>query len=145
MSGRNAPTVTPASGVRLDKWLWASRLFKTRSLAAEAVTKGQVRLNGQLTKPSRDLKPDDQLTLRRPGYEQTLVVVGLSDVRRPAPEAQLLYTEPEESKAAARQASQARRLGVEPALALDHGRPTKRDRRQLAEWNRWSASAPEDT
>ena len=144
MTNTNGPAAAVTAIVRLDKWLWAARLFKTRGLAAEAVTKGQVRLNGQPTKPAREVKAEDRLTIRRPGYEQTLIVQKLSDVRRPAPEAQLLYTEPEESKAAALQAAQSRRLGVEPALTQDHGRPTKRDRRQLAEWNRWSASAPKN-
>jgi ribosome-associated heat shock protein Hsp15 len=129
------------AGVRLDKWLWAARLFKTRSLAAEAVAKGQVRVQGQPAKPSRDLKPGDILTLRRQGFEQTLTVRALSDARRPAPEAQLLYTESEDSKAAALRFAQARKQGIEPALSLEQGRPTKRDRRQLADWQRWSVSA----
>jgi ribosome-associated heat shock protein Hsp15 len=135
------PQSSAEPGVRLDKWLWAARLFKTRSLAAEAVSKGQVRVQGLPAKPSRDLKPGDTLTIRRQGVEQTLTVRALSDVRRPAPEAQLLYEESEDSKAAALRLAQARKQGIEPALSLEQGRPTKRDRRQLADWQRWSASA----
>jgi ribosome-associated heat shock protein Hsp15 len=130
-----------APGVRLDKWLWASRLFKTRGLAAEAVSKGHVRVQGLLAKPSRELKVGDQLTIRRTGFEQTMVVLGLNDLRRPAPEAQLLYRESEDSKAAALSTAMARKQGIEPALSLEQGRPTKRDRRQLVHWQRWSASA----
>lgn len=127
--------------VRLDKWLWAARLFKTRALAAEAVERDRVLVNGQPAKPGRSLKPGDRLALRQPGVVRELVVRGLSRVRGPAPQAQALYEETAESLAARARAAEARRLAPEPAAAIEQGRPTKRDRRQLADWQRWSASA----
>jgi ribosome-associated heat shock protein Hsp15 len=126
--------------VRLDKWLWASRLFKTRALAAEDADLGRIDVNGQPAKASREVRPGDRMTLRRTGWRMELIVRGLSLVRGPAPVAQLLYEETPESVAARAAASERRKQGVEPADAQAHGRPTKRDRRQLADWNRWSAS-----
>lgn len=126
--------------IRLDKWLWAARLFKTRSLAAEEVTHGRVRVNGHPAKPSRDVKPGDRIAIRQGAVERVIDVVGLSAQRGPAPVAQALYAETAESVEARRVASEARRLGTEPALAIEQGRPTKRDRRQLGDWQRWSAS-----
>jgi ribosome-associated heat shock protein Hsp15 len=127
--------------VRLDKWLWAARLFKTRSLAAEAIERGRVTVNGQAAKPARALRPGDRLQLRQGPLQRELVVRGLSQVRGPAPQAQQLYEETPESLAARQRAAEQRRLGAEPALAIEQGRPTKRDRRRLADWQRWSASA----
>ena len=129
------------SPIRLDKWLWAARFFKTRSLAADAIGKHRVDVNGQPAKPSRDLRVGDRLTLREPGLPPREVEVrGLSEVRGPAPLAQQLYADTEASLQARAQAREQRRQGVEPALAIEQGRPTKRDRRQLADWERWSAS-----
>ena len=133
----------PAEGVRLDKWLWAARLFKTRSLAAEATAAGRVRVNGIVAKASRELRLGDELALRETGFERVLHVRGLSAVRGPAPVAQTLYEETPQSQQARQRAAEARRLGVEPALAQQQGRPTKRDRRDLAQWQRWSASLDE--
>lgn len=130
----------PAEGVRLDKWLWAARLFKTRSLAAEAAAAGRVRVNGIVAKASRELRVGDELALRETGFERVLHVRGLSSVRGPAPVAQTLYEETAQSLQARQRAAEARRHGVEPALAQLQGRPTKRDRRDLAQWQRWSAS-----
>jgi ribosome-associated heat shock protein Hsp15 len=127
-------------GVRLDKWLWAARFFKTRSLAAEAVAAGRVRVNGIVAKASRELRVGDELALRETGFERVLRVRGLSSVRGPAPVAQALYEETPQSLEARQRAAEARRQGVEPALAQQQGRPTKRDRRDLAHWQRWSAS-----
>lgn len=130
-----------AHPVRLDKWLWAARFFKTRSVAVDAINKNRVDVNGQPAKPSRDLRAGDRLTLREPGLPpRELQVCGLSEIRGPATIAQQLYAETPESLQAREQARDARRQGVEPAQTLEHGRPTKRARRQLAEWNRWSAS-----
>lgn len=127
--------------VRLDKWLWAARFYKTRALAVEAIGKNRVDVNGQPAKPSRELRPGDEVTLREPGHPaRTVEVKGLSDLRGPAPVAQQLYAETPASVAAREAAKVARQQGVEPAQAIEHGRPTKRDRRQLADWNRWSAS-----
>jgi ribosome-associated heat shock protein Hsp15 len=131
-----------AHPVRLDKWLWAARFFKTRALAVEAIGKNRVEVNGQAAKPSRDLRLADRVTLREPGFPPREVqVLGLSEIRGPAPVAQQLYADTAASLAAREAAKEARKQGVEPAQSLEHGRPTKRDRRQLAEWNRWSASA----
>lgn len=137
------PDPTPLERLRLDKWLWAARLFKTRSLAAEEIGKGRITVNGQSAKAARELRPGDRLEVRQGIVVRELVVLGLSAVRGPAPVAQLLYEETAASKAAREKAAAERRLGVEPADALLQGRPTKRDRRQLADWNRWSASADE--
>lgn len=129
--------------VRLDKWLWAARLFKTRALAAEEIGLGRVQVNGQPAKASREIRPGDRLEIRQAGTVRTVVVRGLSLIRGPAPVAQALYEETPESLEGRRQAAERRRLGVEPALTQAHGRPTKRDRRDLgkaADWQRWSAS-----
>lgn len=147
MTRRPAEDADPADdgaggdAVRLDKWLWAARLFKTRALAAEAVERERVLVNGQPAKPGRSVKPGDRLALRQPGFVRELVVRGLSRIRGPAPQAQTLYEETAESVAARARAAEARRLAPEPAAAIEQGRPTKRDRRQLADWQRWSASA----
>jgi ribosome-associated heat shock protein Hsp15 len=135
------PSSIPPDRVRLDKWLWAARLYKTRSLAADEVGKGRVSINGQAAKPARDVRPGDRLEVRQGEISRTLLVIALSQVRGPAPVAQALYEETSESRAAREAAAAQRRMGVEPADTLQQGRPTKRDRRQLADWNRWSASA----
>jgi ribosome-associated heat shock protein Hsp15 len=127
--------------VRLDKWLWAARFYKTRALAAEEIARGRIGVNGQPAKASRELKPGDRIVLRQGPVERTVVLLALSSVRGPAPVAQTLYAETPESIAARLQAAEARRQGVEPAATLEQGRPTKRNRRQLADWQRWSASA----
>jgi ribosome-associated heat shock protein Hsp15 len=131
--------------VRLDKWLWAARFFKTRSLAADEVGRGRVLVNGQVAKASRELRLGDRLEIRgAAGLTRTVDLRGLSAIRGPAPVAQTLYEETPESQEARRAAAERRQLGVEPALAQDHGRPTKRDRRQLGDWQRWSASVDDD-
>jgi len=137
MTDDNAST----TAVRLDKWLWAARFYKTRTLAAEEIAKGRVAVNGQPAKASRELKPDDRVEFRQGAAVRTVVVRALSAVRGPAPVAQALYEETPESLQARQRAAEQRRQGIEPAQAIEHGRPTKRDRRQLAEWERWSASA----
>jgi ribosome-associated heat shock protein Hsp15 len=138
------PPAAPAASMRLDKWLWAARMYKTRSLAADELDKGRIHINGQSAKPSRDVRVGDRLEIRRSGHVQTLDVRGLSAMRGPAPVAQLLYAETPESLAAAQALQQARREGTEPALSQPQGRPTKRDRRQLGDWQRWSASLDDD-
>jgi ribosome-associated heat shock protein Hsp15 len=125
---------------RLDKWLWAARFYKTRSLAADDIDKGRVSVNGQIAKSSRDLRLDDLIELRQGPLRRELRVRGLSGMRGPAPVAQALYEETAESVAARDRAAAQRRMGVEPAQTLEQGRPTKRDRRQLVDWQRWSAS-----
>lgn len=127
--------------MRLDKWLWAARLYKTRSLAADEVSLGRVAVNGLPAKPSREVRAGDQLEIRQGPVHRMLEVRGVSLQRGPAAVAQLLYAETAESLAAREAVAARRRMGVEPADTLADGRPTKRDRRQLAEWNRWSASS----
>jgi len=126
--------------MRLDKWLWAARLYKTRSLAAQDVVRGRVTVNGQPAKAGRDLRVGDRLSLQHPGYRQELSVLKLSLQRGNATLARTMYSESPESLAACERAYQQRRLAPEPAAALTQGRPTKRDRRTLASWQRWSAS-----
>lgn len=128
-----------AAGVRLDKWLWAARFFKTRALAVEEIGKGRVLINGQAAKASRDMKLGDVVKLRQGVVEREVIVRGISHVRGPAPQAQALYEETAESSAAREKAAEARRLAPEPAQTIVQGRPTKQDRRRLADWNRWSA------
>ena len=130
--------------MRLDKWLWAARLCKTRAVAAECIDKGRVRVNGQPAKRSRELHVGDVVALRHGEHGDVgreLQVLGLSHVRGPAPVAQQLYAETAASIAAREAAAKQRAYHAEPAHAIEQGRPTKRDRRELAEWQRWSASA----
>ncbi|MBX3608080.1 MAG: RNA-binding S4 domain-containing protein [Piscinibacter sp.] len=129
------------AGVRLDKWLWAARFFKTRSLAAEEIGKGRVQVNGQQAKASRELRAGDTVALRQGAVPRTVVVRAVGSVRGPAAAAQALYEETADSRAQRERLAEQRRLAAEPALSIEQGRPTKRDRRQLAEWDRWSASA----
>ena len=125
---------------RLDKWLWAARFFKTRSLGADDIGKGRVDVNGQTAKPSRELRVGDTIDLRQGPIVRTVVVREVSEQRGPAPVAQRLFEETPESIERRVRLAQERRANPEPALAIEQGRPTKRDRRQLADWNRWSAS-----
>lgn len=118
------------SGVRVDKWLWAARFFKTRSLASDAVSGGKIRLNGAPTKPAREVKIGDRLDVFNGDTRWEVVVEALSEKRGPASEARLLYAETAES-ITAREAEQARRKFEHEPAAEIHGRPTKRDRRQL--------------
>lgn len=127
--------------IRLDKWLWAARLYKTRALAADEVSMGRVAVNGLSAKPAREVRAGDRLEIRQGPMHRTLEVRGLSAQRGPAAVAQLLYAETADSLAAREAQATRRRMGVEPADTLTDGRPTKRDRRQLAQWNRWSASS----
>jgi ribosome-associated heat shock protein Hsp15 len=117
--------------LRIDKWLWAARFYKTRSLATDEINKGRVQVNGQAAKPSREVKPGDTVALRSGPVLRTVQVLGLSAARGPAPVAQALYAETADSLAARALAAEQRRLAPEPAHAQPDGRPTKRDRRQL--------------
>jgi ribosome-associated heat shock protein Hsp15 len=130
--------------VRLDKWLWAARFYKTRALAAEEIDRGRVSVNDAAAKPGRELRAGDRVALRQGPLQRTVDVLALSNQRGPAPVAQALYRETAESVAARERAAEARRQGVEPANALEQGRPTKRDRRQLSDWQRWSASIDDE-
>lgn len=126
--------------LRLDKWLWAARFYKTRGLAADEIDKGRIEVNQQVAKPSRELKEGDRVLIRQGVVVRTVIVRALSTVRGPAPQAQRLYEETAESIQQRLAQQEARRLGSEPAAAITQGRPTKRDRRHLSDWQRWSAS-----
>ena len=131
--------------LRIDKWLWAARFYKTRSLATEEIDKGRVRINDLEVKPAKEVKVGDTVVLRQGPVTRPLVVRGISDKRGGAPQAQLLYEETEASLSLREQ--QAGQLKLEPANSQEHGRPTKRDRRSIDKVNskswgsRWSASA----
>lgn len=141
---RHPSTPAGPDGVRLDKWLWAARFFKTRSLAADEISKNRVQVNGQVAKASRDVRLGDRIELRQGQVPRTVVVLGVSPQRGSATVAGQLFEETPESVAQREQLAQRHRMAPEPALALEQGRPTKRDRRKLSDWNRWSASADAD-
>ena len=126
---------------RIDKWLWAARFFKTRSIASDEIGKNRVQVNGLDAKASREVKPGDKVHLRQGAVERTVMVLGLSGLRGPAPAAQLLYEETPESIQARQKAAEMHRLAREPALSIEQGRPTKRDRRLIERaWDdRWGA------
>ena len=133
--------------LRIDKWLWCARFFKTRGVAADEIAKGRVTINGQVAKASREVRCGDSVTLRQGVVARSVVVRGLSGARGPAPVAQQLYEETPESISARVQAAEQRRLAPEPAHSLTEGRPTKRNRRDIERANtwgdRWSASIDE--
>ncbi len=116
--------------IRLDKWLWAARFFKTRSLATAAINGGKVHLNSQRTKPAKEIHIDDELTIRNGNYERTVIVQGLSDKRRPAKEAILLY---EETPASIAKREKNSELYRQAAALRPHGtgRPTKKQQRDI--------------
>ena len=127
---------------RIDKWLWAARFYKTRSIASEELGKGRVQVNGADAKPSREVRPGDMVSLRQGQVLRRVEVLGLSGQRGPAPVAQQLYRETPESVERRSLEAERQRLAREPALSIEQGRPTKRDRREMDRaWNdRWSAS-----
>jgi ribosome-associated heat shock protein Hsp15 len=130
--------------LRIDKWLWAARFYKTRSVAAEEIGKGRVQVNEVEAKASREVKAGDTVVLRQGPVIRTLVVRGVSDRRGAAPVAQTLYEETPESIALRARLAEQRRLAGEPGQDREQGRPTKRERRDMDKvaWNdRWSASA----
>jgi ribosome-associated heat shock protein Hsp15 len=120
--------------VRLDKWLWAARFFKTRSLATEAVDGGRVRLDGERIKPARTVRIGDKFTIDNGSTRWEVVVMSVSDKRGPATAARDLYEETDESIVKRERDQEARRLFPEPGSTIK-GRPTKRDRRQLSKAN----------
>ena len=116
--------------MRLDKWLWAARFFKTRSIAQEAIESGRVRFEGERTKPSKEVKPGDRLSIRVGDSVWEVTLRALAEKRGPAAAARLLYEELEESRLRRETQHAQSRIAREPASEL-HGRPTKQDRRAL--------------
>lgn len=125
--------------LRIDKWLWASRFYKTRSLAADEIDKGRVSVNGATVKPAKEIKVGDVIGIQIGAVSRSLIVTGLSDKRGSAPVAALLFSETAESLSKRIAAAEQRRLAPEPALSLAQGRPTKRDRRTLEKAQNWQA------
>ena len=124
-----------AEDVRLDKWLWAARFFKTRSQAAQAVTGGKVHLNGNRAKPARSVQINDNLVISKSGMEFHVRVLQLSRYRRPATEAKLLYEETEESKKAREEFREMRKMAG-AGYTAPGGKPSKRDRRKIITFTR---------
>ena len=124
------PAAALAAPLRIDKWLWAARFYKTRSLATAAVDLGRVRLAGERIKPAHAVRVGDRIEIALGEHRIELQVLALSHLRGPAAAAQQLYEETPESAARRARRAEARRFGVEPAQAL-RGRPSKRDRREL--------------
>jgi ribosome-associated heat shock protein Hsp15 len=124
--------------MRLDKWLWAARFYKTRSLAAEAIAAGHVSVNGERAKPAKVLREGDGVEIRRPPYVHAIVVKALSERRGPAAEAQRLYEETADSRARREQVSAESKAFAPPRFP---GRPTKKDRR---DYERWFRGSPEE-
>ena len=150
------PFLKPLPSTRIDKFLWATRHFKTRSLASEDIGKGRIKINGSVVKASADVRVSDEVVILRQGMVCTFKVLMVSDQRGSAPLTQTLYTETPESIATRERQQEERRLHPKPALTIAQGRPTKRLRRDLDQakgsggisgnggsdsWNgRWSAS-----
>jgi ribosome-associated heat shock protein Hsp15 len=117
--------------MRLDKWLWAARFFKTRSIASAEVDGGHVELNGERAKPAKQVRVGDELRIRQHQSTHVVHVRGLSERRGPASEAQLLYEETDASRVERERLAEQRRLAPTPAYE-EGGRPTKRDRRDMS-------------
>ena len=134
--------------VRIDKWLWAARIYRTRSLAADAVQKHRVRVGGQRAKASRAVQVGDVLSVEKGPYEFELTVLGVADERRGAPEASLLYAESEASVAAREAIRMRRRADREARLGIaGDGRPSRNQRRDRLRWQRGNddaSSSPDD-
>jgi ribosome-associated heat shock protein Hsp15 len=121
---------TPDGRIRIDKWLWAARFYKTRALAAEAIAGGKVQVNGERVKRAKPLQVGDEVRVRQGPYEHQIVVRELSDHRGPATQAAALYEEKPESRAA-REALAIQLKSLHAAFLPDRGRPTKKDRREI--------------
>ncbi len=123
--------------MRIDKWLWCARFYKTRAIAVQAIEKGHVQLNQLAAKASKEIKAGDLLTLQQGQDKRTVLVLGIASHRGPAPIAQALYAETPESITERTLQAEQRRLAPEPAHSVKDGRPTKRDRRHLQELRAW--------
>lgn len=127
-SGESLAVETRA--VRVDKWLWAARFYKSRALAVEAIAGGKIEVNGERVKPSRDLKVGDSVQLRLGPYEHIVIVRALSDRRGPATQAALLYTETEASVSAREKHAWILKHAA-PVMDSGSGKPSKKDRREI--------------
>lgn len=119
------------TSMRIDKWLWAARFFKTRSLAVDEINHGRVQIDQHDVKPAHEVRIGDVITIVQAKIPRTVVLKGLSEQRGPAPVAQQLYEETPDSLQTRARTMEHNRLNLEPALSIAHGRPTKRDRRDL--------------
>lgn len=128
-------TETGDTRVRLDKWLWAARFYKTRSLAAEAIAGGKVQVNGERVKRAKSLQAGDEVRIRLGPFEHQIVVRVLSERRGPASEAATLYEETPASRAA-REVMALQLKSLHPAFVPERGRPTKKDRREIEKFKR---------
>jgi len=122
------------STVRIDVWLWAARFFKTRALAKKACELGRVEANRQPVKPARDVRAGDMLRIVNDSGEFSIEVLGVSEIRGPAPEAQKLYRETDESREARRKAAEERKANPALFAPAPLGRPSKRDRRRIIQF-----------
>jgi ribosome-associated heat shock protein Hsp15 len=127
--------MSDGESTRIDKWLWAARFYKTRSLATEAVGGGKVEVNGDSAKPSKVVKPGDQVRIRIGPVEYLLTVKAIAERRGSAPAAQALYEEAAESRALREKIAAQRRFAAPPAYD-EKGKPSKKDRRDLERWRR---------
>lgn len=119
--------------IRVDKWLWAARFFKTRAAAQQAIEGGKVKLNGERVKPAKEVRIADELTIQLGAAAWIIRIAQLSDRRGPAAVARTLYTEDEAARAQREEQAALRKFAAEPAQGRA-GRPTKRERRQLERW-----------
>jgi ribosome-associated heat shock protein Hsp15 len=125
------PSDSVADRVRIDKWLWAARFFKTRTLAADAIGGGKVSMHGDSVKPARTVQIGDEIRIRLGPYEHVVIVRGLSERRGPASVAATLYEETPGSLAARAKLSEQLRMAPAAFVYEEKGRPTKRDRREI--------------
>ena len=134
--------IESGSTMRLDKWLWCARFYKTRAIAVEAIDKGHVKVNNASAKPSKEIRTGYTVELKQANIPRTVVINALANTRSAAVIAQTLYAETQESITQREALAEQRLLAPEPATALSAGRPTKRNRRnieQLHDWDtRWS-------
>jgi ribosome-associated heat shock protein Hsp15 len=122
--------------IRLDKWLWAARFFKTRSLAAEAIGGSKITVNGERAKPAKPVKLGDEIRLQLGQFQHVVIVRGLSDRRGPASVAQTMYEETEDSRAARARLAEQLRMAPAGLVYEEKGRPTKRDRREISRFRK---------
>ena len=122
--------------IRLDKWLWAARFFKTRSLAAEAIGGGKITLNGERAKPAKPVKLGDEVRVQLGPFQHVVIVRGLSERRGPASVAQTMYEETEASRAARARLAEQLRMAPAGLVYDEKGRPTKRDRREISRFRK---------